>query len=186
MASTVLAWEGVELGAAQAQGETVQAETEPAGTGAPLEPRPGDEVQPSAPGPGAGAPDRPPVLRFEPPPQAQPPPPVDAYSLRLVSGHPRYDDGLMVQRSPSLAQLVAPAALRINPHDLHQLGMASGEQVRMTSSRGSLVAQAVPDHGIPRGSASLPFNLQGPGAADLIDAHQPVTEVRLESVGGSQ
>jgi hypothetical protein len=46
------------------------------------------------------------------------------------------------------------------------------------------VTTVVADTGVPRGSASLDFNLPGEGAADLIDAFQPVTEVRLESLGG--
>jgi hypothetical protein len=38
------------------------------------------------------------------------------------------------------------------------------------------------DTGVPRGVASLLFNLPGDGVAELIDATEPVTDVRLETV----
>ena len=119
-----------------------------------------------------------------PPAESRPVPRVDAYSLRLVSGHRLYDAGVLVEHSPALAQLVPEASLRANPHDLDQVGVEAGGRVRVTSPRGSLVLPAVPDAGIPRGSASFDFGLPGEGAADLIDAAQVVTEVRLESTRG--
>ena len=39
-----------------------------------------------------------------------------------------------------------------------------------------------PDSRIPRGSAALAFNLPGDGAADLIDATAPITDVRIENL----
>jgi hypothetical protein len=41
--------------------------------------------------------------------------------------------------------------------------------------------EAVADPGVPIGSASVAFNTPDGGAADLIDASAPVTDVRLES-----
>ncbi len=111
-----------------------------------------------------------------------PSPPVDAYSLRLVSGRILYDAGVLVQQSPSLAALVPGASLRAHPSDLGRLGVTTGDQVRVTSSRGSLTLGTVADASVLRGSAVLAFNQPGPGAADLIDARQPVTDVRVETV----
>ncbi len=54
--------------------------------------------------------------------------------------------------------------------------------MRAISPRVSMVLEVLADTGVPRGSASLIFNLPGEGAADLIDATSPVTDVRLESV----
>src|SRR5438445_288399 len=64
--------------------------------------------------------DRPPLVRFRAPPFE--PPAVDAYSFRLVAGRRLYDRGSVVERSPSLAQLVPGPRLRANPGDLDRLG----------------------------------------------------------------
>ncbi|HEV3401267.1 MAG TPA: hypothetical protein VG078_05550, partial [Acidimicrobiales bacterium] len=57
-----------------------------------------------------------------------------------------------------------------------------GDWVRVTSARASLVLEAAADPGVPRGSASVDFNQPGEGAADLIDATQLITDVRVETV----
>jgi predicted molibdopterin-dependent oxidoreductase YjgC len=107
---------------------------------------------------------------------------VDAYSLRLVSSRCLYDAGVMVQGSVSLAPLAPGARLRVNPYDLGRLGLTTGDRVRVTSSRGSVFLEAVADASVLRGSAAVTFNQPGDGAADLIDASQPVTDVRVETV----
>jgi len=172
--------EEIEVAAAEAQGETLPPEPEP-DADAPLEPVAGVrfDAGPDAPAPGRA---RPPLLRFVPVAATSPSPPVDAYSLRLVSGRRLYDAGVLVQQSPALAALVPGASLRAHPHDLGHLGVTTGDQVRVTSSRGSLTLGTVADSSVLRGSAVLAFNQPGPGAADLIDARQPVTDVRVETV----
>jgi anaerobic selenocysteine-containing dehydrogenase len=105
--------------------------------------------------------------------------------MRLVSGRRLYDDGAMVRRCPSLADLAPGAVLRANPDDLRPLGITSGGRVRVTSARGSVEVAVEADRGVPRGSVSLAFNQPGPGAADLIDSGQPLTKVRLETVAST-
>ena len=124
-----------------------------------------------------------PLLAFSPVAATTASPPVDAYSLRLVSSRSLYDAGVLVQESPALAQLVPGARLRAHPSDLGRLGVSTGDSVRVSSSRGSLTLTAVADRSVLRGSAVLAFNQPGPGAADLIDASLPITDVRVETVG---
>jgi NADH-quinone oxidoreductase subunit G len=124
----------------------------------------------------------PPLLQFAAVPGQPQVPALDAYSLRLVSSHVLYDQGTIVQASPSLAHLAGPGRLHVNPHDLDRLGVATGGWVRMTWPRGSETIEVVSDTGVPRGSAWLPFDLAGPGAADIIDAGVPVNDVRIETV----
>jgi anaerobic selenocysteine-containing dehydrogenase len=89
----------------------------------------------------------------------------------------------MVQGSVSLSALAPGARLRANPYDLGRLGLTTGDRVRVTSSRGSVFLEAVADASLLRGSAALTFNQPGDAAAaDLIDASQPVTDVRVETV----
>ena len=121
-------------------------------------------------------------LTWTPPDQVSPAPQFDAYSMRLVSGRSMYDLATSVRHSPHLAPLAAPDAhVRVNPSELDRLGVPSGAPVRISSARGAITLAAVADPGLPRGSASVVFNLAGPGAADLIDATAAVTEVRVET-----
>jgi NADH-quinone oxidoreductase subunit G len=124
----------------------------------------------------------PPLLRFELEHAGADVPSLDGYSLRLVAARTLWDDGTLVRHSPSLAHLHPELRLRVNPYDLDRLGVSSGGRVRAISPRVSMVLEVLADTGVPRGSASLIFNLPGQGAADLIDATSPVTDVRLESV----
>src|SRR5690606_31838130 len=108
------------------------------------------------------------------------PPSLDAYSLRLVVSRSLYDRGTLVRNSPSLAELGGPATLRLNPADFDRLGVAAGDEVRVTSSRGHITVPVRPDPGVPRGVAALPHNRAGGRASGLIDASAPVTDVRVE------
>jgi predicted molibdopterin-dependent oxidoreductase YjgC len=108
------------------------------------------------------------------------PPTLDSYSLRLVVNRRLYDRGTLVSHSPSLAELGGPATLRLNPTDFDRLGVADGEDVRVTSSRGHITVPVSADASVPRGVAALPANGAGGRASVLVDASVPVTDVRVE------
>ncbi|MGH9083558.1 MAG: molybdopterin dinucleotide binding domain-containing protein, partial [Acidimicrobiales bacterium] len=119
------------------------------------------------------------------PPPAPHVPPADSYSLRLVSRRTLYDGGSAVAHSPSLVPLVPVPVVRANPYDLDRLGVATGDPVKVRSARGDLELAAEADGSVPKGVVVVDFNLptaDGAGAGLLIDAGQPVTDVRLESV----
>jgi NADH-quinone oxidoreductase subunit G len=168
--------EHIESAAAVHQGETLPSETvriDEAG------------VADDAGGPAMGA-DRPPLIRLALDPSREGRPstaaaPIDAYSLRLVSGRRLYDNGVTVRHSAHLRELAEAPRLSANPYDLDRLGVGTGDRVRVTSSHTSLTLEVAADAGVPRGSVALPFNLPGEGAADLIDGTQPVTDLRVET-----
>jgi anaerobic selenocysteine-containing dehydrogenase len=108
------------------------------------------------------------------------PPLLDAYSLRLVVSRKLYDRGTLIRSSPSLADLAEPATLRLNPSDFDRLGVAVGDDVRVTSNRGNVTVPTVPEPGVPRGIALLHANQAGGRANVLIDGNAPVTDVRVE------
>src|SRR5690606_13195774 len=108
------------------------------------------------------------------------PPKPDAYSLRLVVTRKLYDRGTLVRSSPSLADLAEPATLRLNPHDFDNLGIAPGDDVRITSGRGNITVPTLPHAGVPRGIAHLHANKAGGRANMLIDGTAPITDVRVE------
>jgi anaerobic selenocysteine-containing dehydrogenase len=107
-------------------------------------------------------------------------PAIDSYSLRLVATRKLYDAGVLVQHARSLSGLAPGTVLRVNPHDFGKLGIEEGSQVRVTSSRGSLTLEIRVDPAVPRGAAAAVFNQPGVGVSELIDATEPVTEVRIE------
>jgi NADH-quinone oxidoreductase subunit G len=108
------------------------------------------------------------------------PPLLDAYSLRLVVSRKLYDRGTLVRSSASLADLADPATLRLNPSDFDRLGVAVGDDVRVTSNRGNVTVPTVPEPGVPRGIALIHANQAGGRANVLIDGNAPVTDVRVE------
>jgi NADH-quinone oxidoreductase subunit G len=171
---TMGAIEAPEIFAADAQGDTQ--------SGTNLVPAPDAEPDREVDEDALGLP-KPALLRHVPAPASAPAiPAVDAYSLRLVVGHKLYDDGTLVRHSPSLAPLAPGASVRVNPADLDRLGLTHGDPVRVTSSRSALNLPAAADETVPKGVALVAFDQPGPGAADLIDATAPVTDVRLETV----
>jgi NADH-quinone oxidoreductase subunit G len=112
---------------------------------------------------------------------------ANGQALRLVASRPMWDGGVLVQKSPSLAGLHPPLALRLNPADLSRLGdgqMGEGQvgEVRVSTPRGSVVVAAVPDARVAPGSAVLPFNLPEGGAGSLIDASAAYTELTVGPV----
>jgi NADH-quinone oxidoreductase subunit G len=166
--------EAIETRAAASQGEGVVTLAAP--STAHHEPADGAETSPDA-----G--DRPPLLTFGGGDVSVSLPALDAYALRLVAGRSLYDCGTLVQHCPSMARLAPGPRARVNPHDLERLGLASGDRVRMVSSRSAVELQVAAWTGVPRGSISITFNQPGPvSAADFIDVSQPVTDLRMETL----
>ncbi|HSB87864.1 MAG TPA: NADH-quinone oxidoreductase subunit NuoG [Ilumatobacteraceae bacterium] len=105
----------------------------------------------------------------------------NSYDYRLVVGRKLYDNALGTTKSPALAHLGPGAAVHLHPLDIERVGSAAGAEVKVTSKRASLVMKVVADATVVRGSAWVPFNQPGPNIGELIDATQPVTDLRVES-----
>ncbi len=133
--------------------------------------------------PSAGAGERPPVLSGPAGTSAPHVAPTDSYSFRLVVGRTLYDGGASVGASETLAALVPSASLRANPHDLDDLGVSTGDLVRVRTARDSAVVPVSADPALPRNVVATELNVPfGDGTAgDLIDAGAPVVELRLET-----
>jgi anaerobic selenocysteine-containing dehydrogenase len=106
----------------------------------------------------------------------------DAYALRLVVGRRLYDNGRLVSESPALTRVRRPFPLQVNPQELLRLGVEPGTDVKVTSTRGTVVVAIEPDPGVPMGVGRLDFSADGLGAAALIDATTTVTDVRVETI----
>jgi anaerobic selenocysteine-containing dehydrogenase len=111
--------------------------------------------------------------------------PTDAYSLRLVAAPTLYGSDRVVVASPSLARIADDEArLLVNPRDLESLGITDGDRVRVTSSRATIELPVGSDRATARGTAFLACNRAGAGVADLVDIDAPVTDMRVETLGG--
>ncbi|MCU0312184.1 MAG: NADH-quinone oxidoreductase subunit NuoG [Acidimicrobiales bacterium] len=115
------------------------------------------------------------------PGSATSPPPVDAYSLRLVATRKLYDLGTQVQAAPSLAPLAPGTVVRINPYDFDRLGVGVGDRVLVRSARETFTLPVVADPGVPRGAAALVVNQPDVRVTDLVDGGAKVTELRIET-----
>ena len=103
-----------------------------------------------------------------------------SYDYRLVLTRKLYDRAVLTAHSPSLADLAAPAAARVNPLDLDRIGVSAGEQVRIVSAKGTVVLPVAGDERVPRGSLQVPFNVPGASITDIIDTAAPALDVRVE------
>ncbi len=72
----------------------------------------------------------------------------------------------------------------MNPHDLDDLGVASGGRVRLRSATTSLEVPVEPDPSLPRKVVAADVNVPlGEGTvADLVDRAFPVVDLRMESL----
>jgi formate dehydrogenase major subunit len=125
------------------------------------------------------------MLRVPAPPPVSTTPPPDGYSLRLVARRSLWDAGTQVQQAPALAALHPEFGLAVHPSELEQLGISTGDDVRITSPRGTVIVRARGDGAVPRGVAVIPWNLPQGTAGVLIDSRGPVTSVRLSTIDSS-
>jgi anaerobic selenocysteine-containing dehydrogenase len=168
--------DALEAGAPAADAEAAATPGEDPGAHEPV------EGAPAAP----AAPPSPPVALHTWAPAASAPVavPVDAYSLRLVAGRTLYGSDAIVVASPALAGLADDQArLLVNPRDRDRIGVADGDNVRVSSTRATLDLPILADRATPVGVAFLAVNRSGPGASDLIDVSSPVTDLRVETLG---
>ncbi|HEY5274152.1 MAG TPA: NADH-quinone oxidoreductase subunit NuoG [Acidimicrobiales bacterium] len=112
-------------------------------------------------------------------------PRLDAYSQRLVLGRSLYDEGTLVETSPSMQGLASSPTLRVHPSELAKLGVTSGDKVRVRSASGSVEIATTADESIDRHVVASRFTQDVAGECDLaalIEASLLATDVRLETI----
>jgi anaerobic selenocysteine-containing dehydrogenase len=72
--------------------------------------------------------------------------------------------------------------LLVSASDLTRIGVAEGDEVKVTSSQTSLTLPVRVDPRLVAGVARLAFAPGARGAADLIDSSEMVTDVRVETL----
>ena len=86
--------------------------------------------------------------------------PDDEYPLVLTTERSlyHYHTATMTRRVPGLEQLRPEELVEIHPRDAAALHIASGDQVRVTSRRGEVVAHALVTEASPPGTVSMTFH----------------------------
>jgi nitrate reductase (cytochrome) len=113
---------------------------------------------------------------YEPPPES----PDPAYPFWLNTGRvvEHWHTGSMTRRIPILHQAVPNAYVELHPNDARRLGIRNGDQVRLTSRRGSLKFPAQIDGRgrPPEGQVFVPFFDEGMLINELtLDAYCPIS-----------
>ena len=106
----------------------------------------------------------------------------NSYDLRLVVSHTMYDQAAGTAHSPSLAHLPRCSAVHLHPLDLARVGTTDGVEVKVFSSRATVVLPVVADASVLRGTAWMPWNNPGPNVGELIDCFAAVNDVRIENL----
>jgi NADH-quinone oxidoreductase subunit G len=110
----------------------------------------------------------------------------DNYSLALSVSRRLYDHGVAVQGSPALKNLVAHTTAYLNHFDLDRMGLATGDVVDVTGSKGTISLPVTLSDETPRGTLGVVFGAidehGDDGAARFLsDPDSVITQVRLES-----
>jgi len=106
----------------------------------------------------------------------------NAYDFRLVVSRTLYDQATGTANSPSLAHLAPHSAVHLHPLDIERVGTTEGTEVKVSSTRTSVVFGVVADASVLRGTAWVPFNQSGPNVGELIDCFAAVNDVRIENL----
>ena len=112
------------------------------------------------------------------------PPAPSSYGLRLVVDHKLWDQGTMVQESPSLAGLAPPALLHLNPADAEALGLKAGPPAIIDRDGATLEAPWVADPDVVPRTARMAIRLPGFDVRSLLTVGRSVTNILIRAAGG--
>jgi len=98
-----------------------------------------------------------------------------------------YHTGSMSRRTVALPQYVPGPFMEMHAADLKRLGIASGEQVKVSSRRGSIVTEARESERVDVGSVFITFHF-AEAAANLLtnDAFDPIAKIPEFKVAACQ
>jgi formate dehydrogenase major subunit len=123
--------------------------------------------------------------------------PSDEYPMILSTGRllEHWHTGSMTRRSYALDAISPRPEMYLHPEDAAELGLADGEQARVTSRRGTIVLATRFSHRESRGSCFIPFHFREAAAnlltIDEIDPFGKIPEfkfcaVRIEPAAGTE
>ena len=112
------------------------------------------------------------------------PPVVGSHGLRLVVDRKLWDEGTMVQESPSLAALAEPAVLHLSPSDVAYLDLDPDGPAVIDRDGEVIEVPFVSDPAVVPRTAWVPYGLPGFDVRRLLLAGRSVTNLLIRSSGG--
>jgi NADH-quinone oxidoreductase subunit G len=106
----------------------------------------------------------------------------NSYDFRLVVSRKMYDRAVSTVTSPSLAQLGTGAAVYLNPRDIERITASVGKDVKVSTTKKSVLLTLRADTSVLQGTAWVPFNQAGTDIRELLEADAVVTDVRVENL----
>ncbi len=106
--------------------------------------------------------------------------PDDQFPYILTTGRFLYHfhTGTLSRRSPGLEEVCPPAPFEIHPEDAAREGIEEGDQVRLSTRRGTVTARAVVTERSPRGTVFMPFHFrEAPANALTNPALDPIAKI---------
>lgn len=103
----------------------------------------------------------------------------EGFPLMLLASRAIYDNGQMVSRSPDLRAVTPPAMVELHPEEASARGLHPGEEVTVSSPRGSVKVILRVSEDTPAGAAHMLFDQPGAKANVLMDLSQPATYVEV-------
>jgi predicted molibdopterin-dependent oxidoreductase YjgC len=106
--------------------------------------------------------------------------PDDEYPFLLNTGRilQHWHGGTMSRRSAGLDWIVPEGEIQMNPEDGAELGIATGDRIRVTSRRGEATGKAHLTEQLPRGMVFMTFHFaEIPANALTGDAVDPVAKI---------
>ena len=120
---------------------------------------------------------------------------TDDYPLLLTTGRMLYQYNISTRQSAILDSLASHEQTEINPEDARSIGLNDGDELRVTSRRGSVVTRAKVTERVPAGILFMTFHFSETAANELTNsASDPISKtaeykvcaIRIEKVSEVQ
>ncbi|ADG83078.1 molybdopterin oxidoreductase [Thermincola potens JR] len=112
-------------------------------------------------------------IEYEPPAELT----NEEYPILLTTGRMLYHYNIMTRHSKNLDRLRPHELAEINPHDAAKLGICEGDEVRVTSKRGSIITKVTITEKVPPGIMFMTFHYWESPVNELTNsAFDPITK----------
>lgn len=105
----------------------------------------------------------------------------EEFPLVLLASRALFDNGQMVSRSPDLRPVTPEPFVELHHEEAERRGLVDGQQVQVSSERGSIRLKLVISEDTPKGAAFMLFDQPGVRANLLMDSRAPESFVEVSA-----